>query len=167
MVDSPSGNLTVLTERNRYNWDQVGLAILFGLDKTWDFVGSEHVPLAACPGSHKDARECTIMMGLPVDPWHGHFPHWELAFRGTGKKISNEERLQYDPDVRVKFQKKAFYDDALCLDFATTTMQDHHLKYHKDEDTLCVLDNLSGHKTPAFVAVLESFGSNLLSLMPV
>jgi len=33
-----------------------------------------------------------------------------LIFRGTGKRISHDERAQYDPDVFVIFQPKAWMD---------------------------------------------------------
>ena len=60
-------------------------------------------------------------MKRPGQPRNGQ-PKIEVCFRGQGKRIKKEERAGWHKDVVVRFQRKAWYDEALCLEFAKTRM---------------------------------------------
>jgi hypothetical protein len=74
-----------------------------------------------------------------------------LVFRGKGGQYYDEERTKYDPRVHVMFQHKAWFDDALCLEYANIILPNElNGKHSKPFPKLLFMDNLSGQVTPAF-----------------
>ena len=49
------------------------------------------------PGSYLAKRQCSLQ---------GHQPLLAIIFRGGGKRITNDEKLAYHPDVVIYFSKK-------------------------------------------------------------
>ena len=58
-------------------------------------------------------------------------PPATVIFPGTGKRILASERAQWDPDVVVKFQPKAWADTAFCLDWLRTVFIPHRQQVAK------------------------------------
>eukprot|EP00918_Siedleckia_nematoides_P045813 GHVU01100390.1.p1 GENE.GHVU01100390.1~~GHVU01100390.1.p1 ORF type:complete len:386 (-),score=44.60 GHVU01100390.1:2098-3255(-) len=71
-----------------------------------------------------------------------------VMFRGKGLRISAAEWKAYDPDVRVHFSPKAYYNDVECLRWA---QEDLPLVIKGGGDgNLLFVDNLSGQTTAEF-----------------
>ena len=93
-----------------------------GDGRTYAEIGSKRVWLVGCKRDD-GKRFCTLQVaarcsnGAPNLPRRGQ-PPLTVIFRGAGKRISPEEREAWHSDVRVRFQKKAWADEALCEDYA-------------------------------------------------
>ena len=51
-----------------------------------------------------------------------------VIFPGTGARISKAEKAQWDPDVHVMFQKKAWADTAICKQWLLEVFLPHRRK---------------------------------------
>ena len=80
-----------------------------------------------------------------------------MCFRGTGvgmgKQKLAEETAQYHDGVIVQWQRKAWYDAALCKKWAVLATQSFILKSEGHHLLLC--DNLSGQTTDGFKKILK------------
>ena len=99
----------------------------------------------------------------PSKPRHGQ-PKLGMAFRGTGARISEEEKSQYHTDIDVFFQGKAWFDGPLCnkwvIDAAVTAIHKEDLK--EGERHLILCDNLNGQTkkcNPQFLSLLDKMCS--------
>ena len=82
-----------------------------------------------------------------------------IIFRGTGKRTSSEERAAWHPDVCVRFQKKAWADEAVCEDYALVEMAEITAAARlAGRESVAILDNLHGHTTEAHPVGLASLG---------
>jgi hypothetical protein len=96
-----------------YNVDQVPLPFACDDGKTVDFVGAHKVWVKSL-GSGLDKRQCTLQLCCRAQ---GQQPQPTLIFRGGPQRTAaqEEEAEQYDDDVHVMWQKKAWMDDDLCV----------------------------------------------------
>ncbi|KAK3257003.1 hypothetical protein CYMTET_33893 [Cymbomonas tetramitiformis] len=92
--------------------------------------------------------QCLVrMIGLDEHRKHQQ-PRQTICFRGTGIRISSAERAAYDKRVRVVFQAKAYYNDEMCAEWATT---DFNSQVDAVRRKVVFSDNLSGQTTEAWV----------------
>jgi hypothetical protein len=145
--------------QDRISIDQVPCNLREGDGRTYADVGSKRVWLV---GSKQDdgKRFCTLQVaarcanGSPDLPRHGQ-ARLLVIFRGTGKRISPEERAAWHPDVWVRFQKKAWADEALCEDYALMEMADITAAARlAGRESVAIFDNLHGQTTPTHLANL-------------
>ena len=93
-------------------------------------------------------QTCRALGSRPAEADH-HFS-WE-----TGKRLSPEERAAWHPHVRVRFQKKAWADEAVCEDYALVVMAEiTSAARQAGRESVAILDNLHGHTTEAHLANL-------------
>ena len=105
-------------------------------------------------------------MKRPGQPRNGQ-PKIEVCFRGQGKRIKKEERAGWHKDVVVRFQRKAWYDEALCLEFAKTRMPEVTREARRaDRESVLLCDNLYGQQTDEFRLLLWQYGKMKLHLYP-
>ena len=86
-------------------------------------------------------------------------PRLCICFRGTGCRISQEEKDQYHVDVFVMWQPKAWYDSATCNKYVVEYAIDEILKtdLKKGQRHLVLCDNLAGQtkkSNPSFSKLL-------------
>ena len=97
------------------------------------------------PSSVQVAARCSN--GSPDVPRRGQ-PRLSIIFRGTGKRISPEERAAWHPDVWVRFQKKAWADEAMCEDYALVEMAEITAAARlAGRESVAIFDNLHGQTT--------------------
>ena len=66
----------------------------------------------------------------------------------TGKRLSDVERAAWHPDVNVRFQPKAWYDEEQCELYALNEMKEITKKARAaKEESVAIFDNLSGQTT--------------------
>lgn len=102
-------------------------------------------------------REATLQILIfgrkdPSKPRCGQ-PKLTLCFAGTGKRISKDEKAQYHPGVFVQFQRRAWYDQQLCMRWAAEVAP---FLMSDSADCLVFCDNLSGQTTKEFAACLKT-----------
>ena len=146
--------------QDRISIDQVPCNLREGDGRTYAEVGSKRVWLV---GSKQDdgKRFCTLQVaarcanGSPNLPRHGQ-ERLLIIFRGTGKRISPEERKAWHPDVWVRFQKKAWADEALCEDYALIEMAEITSAARlAGRQSVAIFDNLHGQTTQTHLANLD------------
>eukprot|EP00918_Siedleckia_nematoides_P085046 GHVU01187001.1.p1 GENE.GHVU01187001.1~~GHVU01187001.1.p1 ORF type:complete len:737 (-),score=61.65 GHVU01187001.1:556-2766(-) len=138
----------------RWNVDQVPISIDSGGGQTYDVMGKRTVMVRGRKNASRDlARFCTCQLLVRLD---GGAAYMTVLFRGTGARLSIAERRAYHPDVRVHFQKKAYYDNIECDRWVSEDLPDH-LKGHSGPHLL-FLDNLAGHTTDSFNDGLKQVG---------
>lgn len=103
---------------NRLSIDQVPCNLREGLKSTYEHTGADRVWIA---GTKADdgKRFCTLQIVAraangPADKPRRGQPKIGVIFRGQGKRISEQERSSWHPDVHVRFQPKAWADAEYC-----------------------------------------------------
>ena len=138
--------------QDRISIDQVPCNLREGDGRTYAEVGSKRVWLV---GSKQDdgKRFCTLQVAARCANGSSNLPRHGQArllviFRGTGKRISPEEREAWHPDVWVRFQKKAWADEALCEDYALIEMAEITAAARlAGRESVAIFDNLHGQTT--------------------
>ena len=77
-----------------------------------------------------------------------------VIFRGTGKRISNEEKAQYHKDVDVYWQQNAWADLQFSIQWAKRTLKE--AVYKENEEFLLFCDNLKGQAHELFLQETRS-----------
>ena len=99
-----------------------------------------------------DAKQvCVRNVRDPSLPRFGQ-PKLVICFKGTGKRTKAAELAQYHPDVLMQWQKKAWYDGALCNKWAILASMEFILK--EEGPHLVLSDNLGGQTTDEFKKIL-------------
>ena len=80
----------------------------------------EHNTWISQPGSGLDKRQCTLQVMVRGD---GRQPPLTITFRGKGKRIREDERLAWHPNVNVYFQENAWVDTKTCMDWTNNTLK--------------------------------------------
>ena len=140
--------------KNRWSLDQVP-AGFFAPTSTYELKGARRVHIAA-NGSADSHRECTLQVCIrcfkdPSLPRCGQ-PKLVICFKGTGVRISQEEKAQYCEHVIVMWDKKAWYNAKKCNEWARLAATEIILK--SEGRHLVLLDNLSGQTTEEFKKLL-------------
>jgi hypothetical protein len=137
--------------RNRLSHDQVGCNLRAGLQNTYNEKGAKRVWIAG--GKADDGKRfCTFNISaravcIEGKPRRGQ-PKMSVIFKGQGKKISAQERAGWHPNVHVRFQKKAWADDALCEEVAGEEIAEATEEARaRGERSVVFFDNLSGQTT--------------------
>ena len=152
--------------KHRWSLDQVP-AGTFDPKSTYEVKGTKRVCIASNDAFDKH-RWATLQIlicnrKVPGKPRHGQ-PKLVICFRGTGARISDEEKQQYHPDIIVMFQLKAWYDGLTCnkwvMDAAATSILKEDLEPGQRHLILC--DNLNGQTrkcNPEFLKLLDKLCS--------
>lgn len=145
--------------RNRLSHDQVGCNLRAGLQNTYEEKGSKRVWIAGAKADD-GKRFCTFNITTRAICIAGKQrrgqPRMGVTFRGLGKKISAQERAAWHPDVHVRFQKKAWADDALCEEVAGEEIAEATADARSaGERSVVFYDNLSGQTTPEHLRTLK------------
>jgi hypothetical protein len=148
-------------DTDRFNVDQVPFSLAEGTRFTYDMIGSRSVRISERHGSHKESRDATLQVCLNMSGDRAYQPPLTVMFRGKGLRLSNAERAAYDPRVKVRFQKKAWYDDEQCLEWATAQFVPFVKRVCPGRGVLLFLDNLSGQTTRAFRHAVGAAGVKL------
>ena len=145
--------------QDRISIDQVPCNLREGDGRTYADIGSKRVWLV---GSKQDdgKRFCSLQIAArcangPADwPRRGQ-PRLTIIFRGTGKRILPEERQAWHPDVHVRFQSKAWADEALCAEYARVEVAEITAEARAaGRESVAIFDNLHGHTTQTHLANL-------------
>ena len=183
---SPSGSLIAkdLTEperraifgrwlpEDRYSLDQVPCNLVSGDARTYELKGSECVWVAGAGKSDEGKRICTLQLIVrpvngPREQLYCGQPWPEICFRGQGKKISQEERASWHPHVWVRFQPKAWYGDATCLEYAVERMPEVTKQARMAQrESVLFADNLHGQTTREFIDACYSRAKAKSHLLP-
>ena len=143
--------------QNRYSADQVPLPLANPIS-TLDDTGTKRVWIAGTKNDDSAKRFCTLQVVVRLKNEKvledgtiksgTQQPKLTICFRGTGQRIAQAERDQWHPEVNVMFQRKAWFDEKTCVDWAVK-----HFSQDVEEvdgDNLVFLDNLDGQTRPAF-----------------
>ena len=114
----PDGKYGRWLPQNRYNVGQVPLPFVIEQDKTNEVKGSDQVWVSQ-PSSGLDKRQATLQLCIRAEGPQNVKP--AVVFRGKGN-VSAEEKGQYDKGVDVYFQKCAWMDSEINMQWATKTL---------------------------------------------
>ena len=104
--------------KNRYNVDQVPLPFVVDQDKTYDVTGNKQVWVSQ-PSTGLDKRQATLQLCIRAEGEQNVKP--AIVFRGKGN-ITSEEKAQHDKGVDVYFQKCAWMDADLNMEWVSGTL---------------------------------------------
>ena len=133
------------------NVDQTPLPFAFTNGPTYDTTNSSTIWVCGA-SSGLDKRQCTVQLTIFADGKPRVKPL--LIFRGTGKRISLRERLQYDKRVTVHFQPNAWCDEEAMEQWVKTSW-----KPFVDDEILLVLDMHKAQKTDRVKNLLKECGT--------
>lgn len=103
---------------NRYNIDQVPLPFVIEQDKTYDIRGTKQVWVSQ-PSTGLDKRQATLQLCVRAGGEQNVKP--AIVFRGKGN-VSPAEKALYDKRVDVYFQKSAWMDSDLNMQWLSRTL---------------------------------------------
>jgi hypothetical protein len=132
----------------RFNVDQVPLAFDMGSGITWDEVGTKRCWIKMhLKGLEK--RFCTLQMCICMDKTKPQPIKLAVVFRSgsKGTRIKKSEKDQYDKRVVVLWQKKAWMDRELCMQWAKEVWRKCTSRV---DEKLLLFDNLDGQIDPPF-----------------
>ena len=126
----------------RLNYDQVPLQFVFtSKSKVWAHSSERKhhkgQVKVKTPGAHLAKRQATLQVAITGDPDMPQ-PPLTVIFRGQGN-VSETEKMQYDPRVKVLWQSKAWMDRKTNLKWVSTVLADYlksHYRVSEDSDTL-------------------------------
>ena len=100
------------------------------------------------PGSGLEKRQCTLQLCLSPEDNHVKA---EIIFRGTGKRISPHEKAAYHKDVAIFWQKNAWADTEVSVEWVKSTLKEG-VEAARDGNTEFVLlcDNLNAQTSDEF-----------------
>ena len=106
-----------------------------------------------------DKRQCTVQLTIFADGIPRVKPL--VIFRGTGKRITFQEKLKYDKRVSVCFQENAWCDEAVMIRWVK-----HQWKPCVEGPTMLCLDQHKAQKTPSIEDLLSSECNTTAVLIP-
>ena len=130
------------------NVDQTPLPFTFTNGSTYESKGASTVWVQG-GNSGLDKRQCTVQLTLFADGIPRVKPL--VIFRGTGKRITFQEKLKYDKRVSVCFQENAWCDKSVMIQWVR-----HHWKPRVEGPTMLLLDQHKAQKTPSIESLLSS-----------
>ena len=135
----------------RFAIDQVPMNLRCGDGRTYDDTGAARIWLVGTPAD--DGKRFGTLHIIakakpdPTKPRRGQ-PRLGMILRGAGVRMKQDERDGWHKDVDVRFQKKAWADDALCEAFAAKELFEATREAREaGERCVCFFDNLSGQTT--------------------
>ena len=144
---------------NTLDVDQVPMPFVSADPCTLEFIGTQRVWIKT-PGSGLDKRQCTLQLmiralGKQAKPC--------LLFRGKAEQSRDHdlraralEEAQYDPDVRVLWQAKAWADTDTCVRWANGPFAEFVKDQLKGGDSLMLADNLNSQTKDSFVDAMRA-----------
>ena len=108
----------------RFNVDQSPCPFVINTKKTYEMLekknpnNREHKVWISQPGSGLDNRQCTLQICFRPT---GKQPRVAIIFNGKGKRISEDEKNAWHPDVDVYFQENAWADTAFSVEWVKRT----------------------------------------------
>ncbi|EDO41481.1 predicted protein [Nematostella vectensis] len=141
----------------RFNVDQIPLPFAVGSKKTQkSSKDEENAEVLVTPKTHSngtlDHRQCQLQVCFRPT---GEQPRLALIFRGTGKRVSQDEVSAYHPDVDVYFQEKAWADIQTCVDWVNKTLS---AVVDKEERFVVFCDNQTGQISREFKEAVSKKG---------
>jgi len=129
----------------RINVDQSPLPFVVNLKKTYEYIppgqGASHNTWISQPGSGLDKRQCSLQVTFRVQ---GDQPKLAIIFRGKRKRLTDDEKLAWHPDIDVYFQPNTWMDTNVNLQWTDKTLEPF-VKEQKLERYVLLLDNLEAH----------------------
>ena len=140
------------------NVDQTPLPFTFTNGSTYESKGASTVWVQG-GNSGLDKRQCTVQLTIFADGIPRVKPL--VIFRGTGKRITFQEKLKYDKRVSVCFQENAWCDEAVMIRWVK-----HQWKPCIEGPTMLCLDQHKAQKTPSIEGLLSSECETTAILIP-
>ena len=128
----------------RYNMDQVPLPFVNGQDETFTMEEGNDVNLK-CPKESLRKRQFTMHLVFSAGSGNDSHGWCDLVCRGTGRRISTGEKVLWDKNVQVFWQKKAWVDKFVMRNLAIRFVELKTLKHDANTWVILFCDNLSAH----------------------
>ena len=160
----------------RINVDQVPCPFVNNMDSTYEVKGAKRVAINQ-GGPSLSKRQCTLQVCFrPVVPpkpedtaaWSKYKQHLMeqpppcILFNGTGIRISDDELSQYPKGLVVLWQKKAWVDRPVALDWVKQVLKpfvqaERAAGVMSDSDRYLLFeDNLDAQKQPEYISALNA-----------
>ena len=99
-----------------------------------------------------EKHQCSLQLAFsPVDDKL----RISIIFRGTGKRVSDDEKKAYHENVDIYWQEKAWADTNVCVDWAKNTLAPAK---HGNGDFILFCDNLEGQVALRFQEEVRKSG---------
>ena len=119
------------------NVNQSTLLLVVGTAKTYEHsdkstVQHQHKVWISQPGSGLNTRQCTLQVCCRPT---GEQPRLAVIFRGTGKRVSEDEKAAYQQDIDVYWRENLWANMQMSVEWVEKTLA----SAVKDEDRFVLL----------------------------
>ena len=131
----------------RFNLDQSPMPFVVDQKKTYEIIKpgeKHHKTWISQPASGLDKRQCTLQICIRGD---SEQPRIAIIFRGTGKRVRQDEQNAWHPDVDVLWQENAWADTACSVEWVNKTLKS---AAKTTEKFVLFVDNLTAQQTEEF-----------------
>ena len=145
------------------NMDQTPLQFCFNTKGATYAERGEKSVWTRTTGEGHDKRQCTVQLTIFADGEPRIKPL--LIFKGTGQRIPDREKRQYDPRVVVKFQENAWCNEEMMV-FWLRNMWKKPNMFGQPRDRLLIYDAHRAQTTERVKTILTQECKTTLGLVP-
>jgi hypothetical protein len=149
------------------NADQTPLCLMESELVTLEARGATTVRIATQESS--DKRFCTLQIMIALDGTPDApvaQPRMAIIFRGTGARITDQERSMWNPSVDVYFQPNAWMDSERQVEWVERTVRPFVATLPPHATKVLFVDNLSSQTDDTFLEAIRAAGIHHRRLFP-
>ena len=141
----------------RFNVDQVPMPFEIEVRTTYKADVSrenkrDHRVWVENPGPGLEKRQCTLQICISPESK----VRIAIIFRGSGKRISNDEKKAYHPTVDVYWLETAWADTKFSVNWMKNTLKAGTANEEGNDEFLLFCDNLSSQTSEKFLAAVRA-----------
>ena len=114
---------------------------------------NQHYSFFSTPGSGLDKRQCTLQVCFSPEDTHAGIA---VIFKESGKRIGEDEKESYHKGVNVYWQKNAWADTDVSVEWVKNTLRNAVDIGCADSEFVLFCDNLNAQANPQVQEAVRS-----------
>lgn len=149
----------------RYNMDQVPLPFVIDQNTTYTDAEDTHVHIRSPGADGLDKRQYTMHICVNAGTGSDADGYIDMVARGKGTRISKAEKLAWNDEIPVRWQRCAWVDRPVMLEIAES-FAEKVAERHGGAPVLLYCDNLDAHCHEPVLVKLKTKGNVFVCFVP-